>query len=135
MTTDLRILGRDYDLEDTTQRVGLNVLVYMAKRLGITLKDIVGGLQQLNAGSDPLDLIADEKGLDAIRGLIWLARTHAGERTPEGKFFTLDDACEGVSLTDLEFADQDGDPKALELEAAGSPSTSTTSNGTSSSTS
>lgn len=145
MTTDLRIKDQLYDLESTFANAQLNVLVYMTKRIGVTMKSIVGGLQEMdrsidaakNAGGDGQDataaammeILSTEAGLDAFRGLVWLARTHAGERTPEGKFFTLDEANEGVGFSDFDFVN-DGAVDPTELEAPASPSSSTISSGT-----
>lgn len=128
MTTILRIHGTDYDLEGATSNAGLNVLIFMKKRLGISLKTIVGGLQRMQNSDDPLDILGDEEGLEAIQGLLWLIRTSAGERAADGTFFTLEQASDGIGFLDLNFINEDEDadgPKAPEpgdVEVAVSPS-------------
>lgn len=144
MTTDLRIKGSEYDLEATFSNPPINVLIYMQQRLRITMKEIVGGLENMNialtaaqterdAGADDapsdaaalLDVLYNEESLRAFQGLIWLARTCAGERV-DGKFFTLEEGAEGIGVADIEFLNETpSDP--TELEVAASPSSSTTS--------
>lgn len=128
MTTMLEIKGTSYDLEDTFQRCELNILVYMTKRLGVTMRSIIEGLQSIDVkmqaaqrlrdSGDPtaptdelviLDFLSDEDGIDAFRGLVWLARTYARERTPDGKFFTLDEASDGIGITDFRFITPEAD--------------------------
>jgi hypothetical protein len=136
MTTSLRIRGIEYDLEEAFSNTPLNILVYMTKRVGVTMKAIVGGLQAMNEhmGEDGNELAAlmevfsDEESLDTFRGLIWLVKTQAGERADGNQFLTLDQAADGIGFRDLEFVNE---PGPTELGAVSDRSSSTTSSSTS----
>jgi hypothetical protein len=150
MTTDLSILGKRYDLEATFQHAELNVLVYMTKRVGVTMRSIIGGLQQidvkmreaeqqrltgdLSAPTDELvllDFLSDEDSLNAFRGLVWLARTTAGERGENNTFLDLDEANKGVGIGDIGFVNGEAPAGPKDPALPASRSSSTTSKRTS----
>lgn len=146
MTTSLVIQGKEYNLEDTFGRAQLNHLMFLKQRANLSVKTIVGGLERLDKESRvaelarvegledaPTDLmvqlgfISEPENIDIFRGMIWLAKTHAGERGPTGAYLSVDEANEGIGLGDLGFVNDDADPTELEAPAAGIPSSSTTS--------
>lgn len=115
MTTGLIIQGKAYDMEHATVGADLNLLIYMKRKLGITMRSILDGLERLNAGEDVIDLLSDDEGLESLRGLIWLCKTDDGDRADDGSYLSVEDANKGIGFLDLGF--DNGEPDEPEQEA------------------
>lgn len=134
MSTDLQIKGTRYDLEEALGNPRLNILSHMNKKIPVTIAQIrtlIGSLNDRyraaeearkrgdeNAPSD-LDVLfeiySDDAVVEAWRGLLWLARTTAGERGKGGAFLTLDEAADDIGYQDIVWVN-DGEDDAEPVE-------------------
>lgn len=104
------INGVEYDVEAGASKATLQTLYVMKTKYGIGVKQLVSMSRKFKEFENPLDILDDPEAFNAFRAMIWLARTHAGEK------LTLDEACDFpldqmvFSTPDVE--DEDADPKA-----------------------
>lgn len=106
------INGIEYDVEAGASKATLQTLYVMKTKYGIGVKQLVEMSRKFKTFENPLDILDDPDAFNAFRAMIWLARTHAGEK------LTLDEACD-FPLDQMVFTTPDddeaeeADPKAV----------------------
>jgi hypothetical protein len=144
---EFRVKGVVYDLDGALGNPKLNALEWLKRHEDLGLRSIMDGLKayerlnndaeaQRKAG-DPnapgqndvyMAVMEDIPMLRALKGLVWLVRTNAGERADAGtRYFTLDEANEEIGLADIDWPEADEpDPtvEGVELEPLSSSTTS-----------
>lgn len=105
------IQGKEYDVEAGASKATLQTLYVMRTKYGIGVKALAEMGQKFATFANPLDILDDPEAFNAFRAMIWLARTHAGEKV------TMEEACD-FPLDEMVFQVEDeeiaaaADPKA-----------------------
>lgn len=104
------INGVEYDVEAGASKATLQTLYVMKTKYGIGVKQLVEMSRKFKTFENPLDILDDPDAFNAFRAMIWLARTHAGEK------LTLDEACD-FPLDQMVFTTPDADPEEADPKA------------------
>lgn len=83
-----RIGDKHYDVEQGAAKATLQTLYVMKTKYGIGMKQLAEVSKKFKTYKNPMDLLDDPEAFNAFRAMIWLARTHAGEK------LTFEEACD-----------------------------------------
>jgi hypothetical protein len=74
------INGKEYDALLALAKVSLNTLYELKTKTGIGMQTLMKMVSKMGDFKDPTELLEDKDAFNAFRIIIWLARTHAGEK-------------------------------------------------------
>lgn len=99
------IRGKEYDVEAGASKATLQTLYVMRTKYGIGVKALAEMGKKFATYANPMEILDDPEAFNAFRAMIWLARTHAGEK------ITMEEACD-FALDEMIFEVPDPEPEA-----------------------
>lgn len=103
------IRGKEYDIEAGASKATLQTLYVMRTKYGIGVKALAEMGQKFSTYKNPMEILDDPEAFNAFRAMIWLARTHAGDKV------TIEEACD-FSLDEMIFEVPDAEPEAAAVD-------------------
>ena len=103
------IRGKEYDIEAGASKATLQTLYVMRTKYGIGVKALAEMGQKFKTFKNPMEILDDPEAFNAFRAMIWLARTHAGDKV------TIEEACD-FSLDEMIFEEPEPEPEEAAVD-------------------